>query len=124
MLSSLGSASRYSMTRLAFSRQSERKWPVRGRTSERLGALGHQRREELDVLALELADLEPVAELGSGVDVAGAHPAGNQHRVVNLEARLRQERLEPGPFVIASRHMCGEMMQAERKFALVIGKEV
>src|SRR3954451_9282127 len=50
-----------------------------------LRAVAHQAGEQLDVGRLELTDLEQVAELRAGVDVAGTHAVGDQHRVIEAQ---------------------------------------
>src|ERR1700689_2278503 len=69
--------------------------------SSRLSAVAHERAEEVRVLALELADLEPVAELRRHVDVAGADAVGDQHGVVEAQAGVRQQRPRALPFSLA-----------------------
>ncbi len=57
--------------------------------------------EEVDVLAVELADLDQVAELCARVDVAGTDAARDQHRVVEAKLRAREDRANPLPLLVA-----------------------
>jgi hypothetical protein len=73
-------------------------------------AVGDEGREELDVVGLELADLEPMSALVGRVDVAGAHPVRDQHGVVDLEAGGGEDPADAFPLLVAVVDERGDVM--------------